>query len=146
MYRRGNNAYAHYLDYQYDYLEMSFLLSKNHLCWWISPHCGKYFFPQCSTSLVDMRFCRYIPRDKNKMMHHPSLLEKVVFLASKTLLSPIGTWKKTFLSTLNFMILQMVRIECVKFGKHVDRQVKYKILWLKVLNNAQTLHNPPYFW
>jgi hypothetical protein len=39
----------------------------------------------------------------------------------------------------------MVRNECVKFGRHVDRQVNYKILQLKVLNNAQTLHNPPCF-
>jgi hypothetical protein len=30
-----------------------------------------------------MRLCRHVPnspRDKNKMMHHPCLLEKVVFL------------------------------------------------------------------
>jgi hypothetical protein len=40
------------------------------------------------------------------------------------------------------MISQMVRNECVKFGKHVDRQINYKILWLKVLDNAQicTIH------
>jgi hypothetical protein len=50
------------------------------------------------------------------------------------------------MTTLNFVILQMVRNECVKFGRHVDRQVNYKILHLKVPNNAQTLHNPPCFW
>jgi hypothetical protein len=32
------------------------------------------------------------------MMHHPCLLEKVVFLASKTLLSPIDSWKKKFIN------------------------------------------------
>jgi hypothetical protein len=51
-------------------------------------------------------------------------------LASKTLLSPIGTGKKTFSSTLNFMTSQMVKNDCVKFGRHVNRQVNYKILWL----------------
>jgi hypothetical protein len=89
------------------------------------------FFSRCSTPLVGMGFCRHIPsspRDKNKMMHHPCLLDKVVFLASKTLLFAIGTRKETFSSTLNFMISEMVRNECVKFGKHIDRQVNYKIL------------------
>jgi hypothetical protein len=41
--------------------------------------------------------------------------------------------KKTFLSTLNVMILQMVRNECVRFGGHVDIEVGYKILQLDVL-------------
>jgi hypothetical protein len=31
-------------------------------------------------------------------------------------------------STLNLMILQMVRNECVRFGGHIDVQVNYKIL------------------
>jgi hypothetical protein len=55
------------------------------------------FFSQCCTLLVDMRFCRHVPnspRDGNKMLHNPFLLEKVVFLASKTLMSPIGSGKK----------------------------------------------------
>ena len=43
------------------------------------------------------------------------------------------------------MILQMVRKEYVKFGRRVDRQVIYKILWLNVPNNPQTLHNLPCF-
>jgi hypothetical protein len=41
--------------------------------------------------------------------------------------------KKTFLSTLNVTILQMVRNECVRFGGHVDIEVRYKILQLDVL-------------
>jgi hypothetical protein len=41
--------------------------------------------------------------------------------------------KKTFLSTLNIMVLQMVRNECVRFGGHVDIEVSYKILCLDVL-------------
>ena len=84
------------------------------------------------------------------MMYHPCLLEKVVFFVSKILLSSIGIGKKrkkkkTFLSTLNFMISQMVSNESVKFGRYVEKQVNYKILQLKVSNNLQTLHNPPWF-
>jgi hypothetical protein len=65
-------------------LEMSFLLSKNGLCLvnFSILHCGNFFSPQCSTPLVGMRLCRHVPnspRDKNKMMHHPCLLEKVIF-------------------------------------------------------------------
>ena len=46
-----------------------------------------------------MRFCKHVhnsPRDKNKMLHNPYLLEKVVFLAFKTLLSSFGIGEKNF--------------------------------------------------
>jgi hypothetical protein len=59
----------------------------------------KIFFSQCSTPLVGIRYCRHIPnppRDKNKMSHNPCLLEKVVFWAFKTLMSPFGTGGKNF--------------------------------------------------
>jgi hypothetical protein len=53
--------------------------------------------------------------------------------------------KKTFLSTLNVMILQMVKNECVRFGEHVDIEVSYKTLQLKVLKEIPSLYNPPCF-
>ena len=43
-----------------------------------------------------MRFYRHIsnsPEDKNKMLHNPCLIEKVV-LAFKTMLSPLGIGEK----------------------------------------------------
>jgi hypothetical protein len=67
-------------------------------------------------------------RNKNMERHIPYLLLKVVFLAFKTLLSPLVVGEKTFLSTLNVMILQTVKNECVRFGGHVDIEVNYKIL------------------
>jgi hypothetical protein len=66
-------------------------------------YCRKYFFSQCSTSLVGMRFCRHVPnspRDKNKMLYNPCLLEEVDSLAFKILLSPIGIGKKNFFINL----------------------------------------------
>jgi hypothetical protein len=57
----------------------------------------------------------------------------MVFLAFKTLLSPLGVGKFFFWSTLNVMILQMVRNEHVRFGGHVDIEVRYEILQLDVL-------------
>jgi hypothetical protein len=97
---------------------------------------------------MSMRFCRHIPnspRDKNDMSHNPCLLGKVVFWAFKILLSPSGTGKKSFLSTLNVMISQTVRNECTRFGGHVDIEVSYKILWLEILNEALILLNSPCF-
>jgi hypothetical protein len=69
----------------------------------------------------------------------------MVFLAFKTLLSPFDAGEIFFWSTLNVMILQMVRNECVRFGGHVDIKVSYKILWLDVLKETPSLQNPPCF-
>jgi hypothetical protein len=83
-----------------------------------------------------MRFWGHVPnslRNKNMERHILYLLLKMVFLAFKTLLSRWAQGKKTFMSTLNVMILQMVRNECVRFGGHVDIEVRYKILQLDVL-------------
>jgi hypothetical protein len=91
-----------------------------------------------------MRFWGHVPnslRNKNMERHNPYPLLKMVFLAFKTLLSPSCAGKKTFLSTLNVMILQTVRNECVRFGGHVDIEVTYKILRLDVLKETQNLHN-----
>jgi hypothetical protein len=41
--------------------------------------------------------------------------------------------------TLNLMISQTVRNECLRFGGHVGIQVSYKILWLEVLRNNPIL-------
>jgi hypothetical protein len=49
-------------------------------------------------------------------------------LDPKRLLSPRTRAKKTFSSTLNVMISQMVRNESVRFGRHIDIEVSYKIL------------------
>jgi hypothetical protein len=80
------------------------------------------------------------------MLHNPCLLKKVNFLAFKTLLSPFGTRQKSFLSTFNVIILQMVRNERVRFSGHVHIEISYKILQLEILNEAPNLFNSPYFW
>jgi hypothetical protein len=87
-----------------------------------------WMFSQGSTPLVGMKFCEYVPnslRNKNLKSLIPNLLEKMVFLASKTLQSPSSAAKKTFSSTLNVMILQIVRNECLRFDVHIDIQVSY---------------------
>jgi hypothetical protein len=76
-----------------------------------------------------MRFCGHVPnspRNKNLKKLILNLLEKVVFLDLQRLLSPFGRGKKTFSSTLNVMISQIVRNE--RFGRHIDIEVSYKIL------------------
>jgi hypothetical protein len=78
-----------------------------------------------------MKFCGHVPnspRNKNLKMHILNLLKKVVFLDPKRLLSPFCSGIKTFSSTLNVIISQMVRNESVRFGRHIDIEVRYKIL------------------
>jgi hypothetical protein len=82
-----------------------------------------------------MRFCKHVPnspRNKNPKRHISYLLEKVVFLDPKRLLSPLGRGKKTFSSTLNVMISEMVRNESIRFGRHINIEVSYKFLWLEI--------------
>jgi hypothetical protein len=51
------------------------------------------------------------------MMHHPCLLEKVFFLAFKTLLSPFGTKKKHFF--INFKLYDLAN------GKEYQIMLKF---------------------
>ena len=81
--------------------------------------------------LVGMTFCGNVPnsrRNKNPKRHILYLLKEVVFLAPKILLSPFCRGKKNISSTLNVLISQIVRNESVRFGRHIDIQVSYKIL------------------
>jgi hypothetical protein len=62
MCRRGTNAYAHHLDFQYNNFGDAFFIVKKwpflvNLC---LNHCRKYFLSQCSTSFVGMQFCTYV--------------------------------------------------------------------------------------
>jgi hypothetical protein len=62
--------------------------------------CGKFFFWQPSTTLVNMRFCTHVPNlNKNKKMNsgNPYLRLKMVFWASETLLSLSCAVEKNFL-------------------------------------------------
>jgi hypothetical protein len=54
--------------------------------------------------------------------------KKWLFWPSKLCCALWAQGKNLFLSTLNVMILQTVRNECVRFGGHVDKEVSYKIL------------------
>jgi hypothetical protein len=90
-----------------------------------------------------MRFCGYVPnspRHKNPKRLIPYLLEKVVFLDPKRLLPPRIGAKKTFSSTLNVMISQMVKNESVRFGRHINIEVSYKILQLEIPKLVLILH------
>jgi hypothetical protein len=95
-----------------------------------------------------MRFCGHVfnsPRNKSPKRLISYLLEKVVFLDPKRLLSPWARVKKTFSSTLNVMILQIVRNGSVRFGRHIDIKVSYKILWLQVPKLVPILYYPACF-
>jgi hypothetical protein len=60
----------------------------------------KIIFWQPSTTLVNMRFCTHVPnsnKNKNMKSGNPYLRPKMVFLASKTMLSLSGAVEKIFL-------------------------------------------------
>jgi hypothetical protein len=67
-------------------------------------------------------------------------LKKWFFWTPKDCSPPRIGAKKTFSSTLNVMILQMVRNESVRFGRHIDIEVNYKILWLEIPKLVLILH------
>jgi hypothetical protein len=145
MCRGGTRVCFHHLNFQSKKFSYAiFNVKKRPLYVNFSiPPCGKWFFSQCSTSLVERRFWGHVPnslRNKNMERHIPYLLQKIVFWPSKLCYPLRAQGKKTFLSTLNIMILQMVRNECARFGGHVDIEVSYKILLLNVLKETPILH------
>jgi hypothetical protein len=72
-------------------------------------------------------------------------LKKWFFWTPKDYCPPRTGAKKTFSSTLNVMILQMVRNESVKFGRLIDIEVNYKILRLEIPKLVLILHYLAYF-
>jgi hypothetical protein len=125
---------------------MSFLLSKNCLCMWISAY-----------SLVENDFFLNVPHllwvwdfGDIYLAHLETriwrgsfhiYLKKWFFWPSKLCCPLRAQGENIFLSTLNIMILQMVRNECTRFGGHVDIEVSYKILQLNILKKTPILHN-----
>jgi hypothetical protein len=75
----------------------------------------------------------------------PYLCPKMVFLAPKTMLYLWGTVEKSFSLTLNLIISQTVRNECLRLGGHVGISVSYKILQLEVLKDSPVLVTSPCF-
>jgi hypothetical protein len=95
-----------------------------------------------------MRFCTHVPnsnKNKNMKSSNPYLRSKMVFLASKTLLSLSGTVEFIYLFDFERYNLAMVRNECVRFDGHVDIEVSYKILQLEVLKESPILDTSPCF-
>jgi hypothetical protein len=97
--RGGTRACFHHLDFQSKNFSYTiFIIKKRPLYMNFSiPHCGNWWFSQGSTPCVSMRFCGHLPnspKNKNPKRHISYLLEKVVFLDPKRLLSPSGRGKK----------------------------------------------------
>jgi hypothetical protein len=90
-----------------------------------------------------MRFCGHVPnslRNKNLKRLILNLLERVVSFYPKKLLSPFGKGKKNFFFNFECYDLANIRNESVKFGRHVDIKVNYKILQLEVPKLVPILH------
>jgi hypothetical protein len=95
-----------------------------------------------------MRFCGHVPNSprKNNLKRHISyLLEKLVFLDLKRFLFPLDRGKKNFFFNFECYDHTTVRNESVRFGKHIDIEVSYKILQLEVPKLVPILHYPACF-
>jgi hypothetical protein len=112
---------------------MLFLLSKNGLCMWISA------YPLVKTDdflkvphlvwtwdFVDMYLTHLRIRIRRGTFH--IYLRKCFFWTPKDCCPRLVGAKKTFSSTLNVMILQITRNESVRFCRHINIEVSYKIL------------------
>jgi hypothetical protein len=158
MCRRSTRVYVHSLEFQnnkkkivfFIVKKLSFLLSKNGLRMWSLANllAENDFFLNVPHLLWvwdsrDMYLTHLETRKWRGTFH--IYYKKWFFWPSKLCcpLRPQG--KKTFLSTLNVMILQTVRNECVRFGGQVDIEVGYKSLQLDVLKETPILHNLSYF-
>jgi hypothetical protein len=104
---------------------MLFLLSKYVLCMWISAHpfvLNDIFSTlHMSCGYEILLTCTWFTRNKNLKFYNPYLLYKMVFLASKTLLYLLSTWKKTY---FNFEPYDLANGMNVRFGRHI----KYKLV------------------
>jgi hypothetical protein len=67
-------------------------------------------------------------------------LRKWFFWTPKDYCPPFVRAIKKNSSTLNVMISQMVRNEAVRFGRHIDIEVSYKILQLEIPKLVLILH------
>jgi hypothetical protein len=92
---------------------------------------------------VDMYLTHLETRIWSPTIHNYS--KNRFFWTPKDCYPPFARAKKTFSSTLNVMISQMVRIESVIFGRHIDIEVSYKILQLEVPKLVPILHYPACF-
>jgi hypothetical protein len=85
-----------------------------------------------------MRFCGHLPNSPSPTIHTYS--KSRFFWTPKDYYLPLVGTKKTFSSTLKVMILQMIRNESVRFGRHIDIEVSYKILQLEIPKLVLILH------
>jgi hypothetical protein len=118
---------------------MLFLLSRNGLCMWISTYplveidvLLKVPHLMWPWDFVDMYLTHLGIRIWRGSFH--IYLRMWFFWTPKDCCPHFAGVKKTFISTLNVMISQMVRNESVTFGRHINIEVSYKILRLKIPN------------
>jgi hypothetical protein len=107
------------------------------------PPCGNWWFSQGSTPRVGMRFVdMYLTHLKTRIRRGSFHIyfKKWFFWTPKECWPPQTRAKNSFSSTFNVMISHMVRNESVRFGRHIDVEVSYKILQLEVPKLVQILY------
>jgi hypothetical protein len=105
-------------------IHMLFLLSKNGLCIWISayPFAENNVFGNLPQLWWIWDFAHMYVTQLGTRMWSPEshiYVQKWFFWPPKHCCTSGGQWKKTFSLTLNLIISQTVRNECLRLGGHV---------------------------
>jgi hypothetical protein len=108
----------------YPLVEIDVLLKVPHLVW--------------AWDFVDMYLTHLGIRIQKGTFH--IYLRKWFFWTPKDCYPHFARVKKTLFPTLNVMISQMVRNESVRFVRHIDIEISYKILRLETPKLVQILH------
>jgi hypothetical protein len=129
---------------------MLFLLLKNGLCMWISayPLVENNFFLNVPLLLWMWDFAHMYLTQLGTRVWSPAshiYIQKWFFGPPKHCCPSWAQWNKKNSLTLNLMILQTIRNECLRFGGHVGIKISYKILHLEVLKNSPFLVTSPCF-
>jgi hypothetical protein len=95
-----------------------------------------------------MRFCGHVPNSPRIRIQRGSFhiyFKKWSFWNPKDCCPPWTRAKKKISSILNVMISRIVRNETVRFGRHIDIEVSYKILQMETPKLVLILHYLAYF-
>jgi hypothetical protein len=102
------------------------------------------YFSLCFTCPASTKFGGHVPNSsiyKKMKFLSPYCMKKMHLWAFQPWLYPSGTYEKHYFFISNVIISQTVYIGCLQICRHVDIQVRYKILQLDVrITSSQSLN------
>jgi hypothetical protein len=151
MFSESTRVCIHCLDFQYNiFLYVFFIVKKQPLYMNFNiPPCGRWFFSQCSTPLVDMRFWGHVPTHLETRIWRGSFhiyFKKWFFLGLQNSVVLVGRREKHFF--VNFERCDLANGEewVCKIWRTRRHRISYEILRLYVPKETSILYNLSMFW